>query len=334
MAVFIGRGLNDGSASGLAISRHLASLDAAWDIWSGKAATKGRIIARARLYLLFLLIRHAGLRLGEALRFTSASIDAETGLIGVKGIYRRDIFLSPAAMRPLRRILALPEAAQPDFARLDAGFVRRAFYAVAKEAGLTGAQGGPRALRYARGLELLATHMPLSLVLDYLGLDKPKQMDAFLRFANLDSPMQLASNDMTCDPRNILPVIIGSMELGAKSVSIALNTLTGLRLSCICPISIFMKREPIYGETALASILPEWIILAHKPLRQQFANNIPCSVRAIVREDIESGVLVAHEDKAKFMVAMDTSLLDSNKLAIGQPVFACFSARAINLASE
>ena len=45
----------------------LEQLTLRWEAWEKEATTTARKIARARLHLLFLLIRYGGLRLGEAL---------------------------------------------------------------------------------------------------------------------------------------------------------------------------------------------------------------------------------------------------------------------------
>ena len=48
--------------------------------------------------------------------------------------------------------------------------------------GWTGPWWGPRAIRYARGLELLDLHVPVNLVQKFLGQQKPSQIAAFLNF--------------------------------------------------------------------------------------------------------------------------------------------------------
>ena len=112
----------------------LEALSRCWEQWEAEAATPQRKVARARLHLLFLLLRHPGLRLGEALELDARKdVDTVTGMVHVPGPNSRDVLLPLSAMRHVRRILSLPEAESMgrDFLHFDQGFIRKSFYAVA-----------------------------------------------------------------------------------------------------------------------------------------------------------------------------------------------------------
>lgn len=163
----------------------LSELTLRWEQWEAEATTVGRRIVRARLHLLFLLIRYGGLRLNEAVAMNVRQcVDTATGMIHIPEDENRNIMLPLVCMRNVRRIISLPESESmgAGFLGFDQGFIRKKFYAVAAEVGLKSSQAGPRALRYARGLELLELHVPLRVVIQFLGLNNASQIGTFLTY--------------------------------------------------------------------------------------------------------------------------------------------------------
>lgn len=143
----------------------------AWEIWADEPDTVARRVSRARMHLLFVLIRYGALRLAEARSMdVHKSIDSQTGQIRITGPYKRIIMLPVPPMRHIRRIMAMEESRQASFLNIDDGFCRKAFYDVAGGAGIARTLAGPRALRVARAHELLGLHMPHSQVCEFLGI--------------------------------------------------------------------------------------------------------------------------------------------------------------------
>ena len=195
-------------------SSQLDALTVRWEEWEAEATSPGRRTGRARLHLVFLLVRYAGLRLGEALDLPVRAIDCATGMVRVRGSAPRSVLLPLIAMRTIRRIATLPEAAQPNFLRMDQGFVRKQFYAVAASLDLPPALAGPRALRYSRGLELLRQHVPLPLVQKFLGQQSAAQLDAFLRFSDGEAGRVLRAQRAMPDNENIIVGLVSRMDVG------------------------------------------------------------------------------------------------------------------------
>lgn len=108
--------------------QQLESLTLCWEQWEAEATTRTQKILRARLHLIFLLMRYGGLRLGEVLALVPrACIDTITGMLRVSGSNAREILLPVSAMRNIRRILGLPQAAEPDFLQFDQSFCAKNF---------------------------------------------------------------------------------------------------------------------------------------------------------------------------------------------------------------
>ena len=138
--------------------------------WYEGAGRPVQQCSRSRVLLVCLLVRVAGLRLGEALAVDdTADIDGSGGLLHVRGNWERVV---PLPRTGLKKILELCEAPcnvreRGRLCRLDQGYVRRIFTLRAKEAGLCGMN--PTDIRNFREQELLRQGVPLPTVELFLG---------------------------------------------------------------------------------------------------------------------------------------------------------------------
>lgn len=144
--------------------------------WRENAQGPSQQCSRTRVLFLCLLIRYAGLRLGEALAFddTEDLRPAELS-IRVKGKWARELPLPPSAMKKLEELYEAPYLVRERgrVCRLDQGYVRRLFEQRAQEAGLAHAMS-PSTLRRYRETEMLKSGLPLQLVERYLGRQNRK----------------------------------------------------------------------------------------------------------------------------------------------------------------
>ena len=248
----------------------LEALSRCWEQWEAEAATPQRKVARARLHLLFLLLRYGGLRLGEALELDARKdVDTVTGMVHVPGPNSRDVLLPLSAMRHVRRILSLPEAESMgrDFLHFDQGFIRKSFYAVAQPLGLDRAMVGPRAIRYARGLELLDLHVPVNLVQKFLGQQKPSQIAAFLNFS--DGAARRMVQNKTLGPSsgtdplcNSFLGIVEDISVGMRMASVSVRTFGDMRLGVQCSTRQFVHMEIHANQVVTVLVDPEQIVLS------------------------------------------------------------------------
>ncbi|WP_446424141.1 TOBE domain-containing protein [Mailhella sp.] len=139
--------------------------------WRENAQGPGQQCSRSRVLFLCLLIRYAGLRLGEALAFDDREDMLPLGSrIRVRGKWARELPMPPSAMKKLEELCDAPCLARERgrIAMLDQGYVRRLFEQRAQEAGLDSPMS-PSTLRRYREAELLRNGVPLPLVERYLG---------------------------------------------------------------------------------------------------------------------------------------------------------------------
>ena len=317
--------------------QNLEQLTLRWEQWEAEATTTSRRIVRARLHLLFLLIRFGGLRLGEALELDAkAAVDVVTCMVHVPGASARDVLLPMGCMRHIRRILSLPEAEGmgAEFLRFDQGFVRRKFYEVASPLELDSALVGPRALRYARGLELLELHVPFNLVQKFLGQEKSSQIAAFLDFAGGaarryvggGSPDQNSGKDC----RNSMLGTITDITLGMRSVRLEVTTFSDLRLVSLCSHKDFSRMDLHLHQVVTAFIEPDQIVIAPDPL-PGFSNGFCAPVAELHREQVETFIGIRLDDGTTLYSHQETDVLDTMRLYEGRKVWMLFPARAVSL---
>lgn len=130
---------------------------------------------RVRMWFIFMLLRHAGLRLVEIFRLEAPFLEFDPGLLrvpGGAGGRAREVPLPPAVARKLGAIWASWEGrGLPRPFRCDASRVRRALRRCALACGLAPELFNARELRRNRGLELAAAGVHPALVDIFLGRD-------------------------------------------------------------------------------------------------------------------------------------------------------------------
>lgn len=319
---------------------NLDQLTLRWELWETEAATPVRRVGRARLHLLFLLIRYGALRLGEALELDARrTVNTATGMVAVPGPNGRSVLLPLTCMRHVRRILSLPEAESmgADFLRFDQGFIRKKFYAVAEPLGLDPNRVGPRALRYARGLELLELHVPLGVVQKFLGQQKPAQIAAFLDFSGGEARRIVRAHALgragapVDDGRNSLIGIVSAVETGMRMARVHVTTFADYRLTALCPLKQFLRLELRAGQVVTALIDSEHLALAVEPVSTSLANSLAGVVRSFHRDAVEAFVEVELPDGTRLSATPETAVVDGLRLAEGKKVYALFPSRAVRL---
>lgn len=222
----------------------------------------------------------------------------------------------------MRRILTLPEAAEPGFLKIDAGFLRRTFYALATLAELPPSLCAPRALRYARGLEMLAANMEPNSAARALGFKNPLRL--------------LALQEKTGEPRvrgkreeNILAGIVTGVETSARAARVFLEITPRLNLYCVCDLEELLDVEPRTGHSAAlyappAAILPE-------PLAPTLANKMECRVIATEADPFETRLRLKINSRLSLGAVLEPDVADRVSLKNGQRAVFHIPPRALKL---
>lgn len=316
----------------------LEQLTLRWEAWEKEATTTARKIARARLHLLFLLIRYGGLRLGEALNMdVRKAVDTVTGMVHVPDPGGRDVLLPMSCMKHIRRILSLPEAESGSFLHFDQGFVRRKFYAVAEGMGLAPGMAGPRAIRYARGLELLELHVPFNVVQAYLGQQKT-QISEFLSFAGGEAKRIMQQGPAARQTQeaedNSFIGIITDIRTGMRAASVEVTTFSDLVITAKCDVKQFLNSELHLNQVATVRVDPEQIVLSSEKTPLALQGPVRATVAAVHEDAVESFLVLELADGTRMNAVQESAHLARLRVRQGSRVYLSFPERAVTLSTD
>lgn len=321
----------------------LEALTVRWEQWEAESATPARKRVRARLHLVFLLVRYGGLRLSEVLELdVRRTVDGVTGMLHVPGGNARDVLLPVSCMRHVRRIAALAgddeEAAR--FLAFDEGFLRKKFYAVAAALDIAPALAGPRALRHARGMELLELHVPIALVRKFLGLQKPSQLGAFLDFGEgaarnlLARQMRSRHAHTEHENENIFVGMVEDVRVGMRAAEVEVVTFGDIRLVAQCDLALMRRLELRENQVISLRVASGGMVLSTEPVATSLRNRVVGRVASLHADAVECFVGVDLADGTTLRAELERAAVAPLHLYEGRRVHVGFSARAVRICEE
>lgn len=292
---------------------------------------------RVRLWLIFMLLRHAGLRLVEILRLPAGSLDFGAGLVRVSGQGAgREVPLAPAVAAKLGKIWASWDGRELAFPLLcDASRVRRSLNRCALACGLPPELFTARGLRRHRGLEIAASGLPPSLVDSFLGRDAAEKK-SLLRFDAASARNMLRAHiqgHARTSARNHFRGRVTRLSRHGLLVDVSFATASGLEMearitsrSCRA-----MGLEP--GSIVIGAVKALWIE-ARPPSGAGAAgrgtNRLVGTVEAISRDESHTEILLTLDDGALACAIRPSAEMAWLKEA-GERVEIVFSSAAVIL---
>ena len=327
----------------------LERMDAAFAARVGQARNGQQRLSRLRVWLVFTLLRHAGLRLGEALAFDDTS-HIHGGIVRVHGPHGREVPLSPPAMERLRDMISAPEAQglRGQLARLDEGYLRRCLYARARECGVEPGLVSARALRTARAIELCRAGMPLKVVHQFLGQPSSDPTAALLHYEAEDARTIInyylhKEARMKTSARNVFPGRVQVLRRSGILVEVVLRTFTGLDVVSVITDESCRTLALEEGKTAIATVKAPWVILTlpsavsgearHEPATSA-RNRFSGTIAQVRRSDIATEVLVDLPEGSRVCALITTDSADTLDLQVGGQVLVSFKAFSVILTLE
>lgn len=240
-------------------SAQLEALEQAFIQWRDAAKRADSVRARLRLWLIFMLLRHSGARLGEVLALddrAAFSSVANTVRLG-DGERSREVPLSDAVYAEVVRTLESPAGCglRGDFFHVDPGYFRRICYARGRECGLSRDMVGPTVLRNTRAVEMLRSGVPITVVKEMLGQSSLDLTAPFQRFTPQDaaSIMQKSLRGRT-SARNAFTGHVVDIRTDAVMAQVVLETRSGLRLCAVITVDSLENLDLRVGSPVEATV--------------------------------------------------------------------------------
>lgn len=307
--------------------------------WFRAATTTAQTRSRGRIWIVFLLIRHGALRLGEALSLDDRTdFDFARSLAVVRGQNPREIQFPEAVMAEIRQILESPFmfGLRGEVLHLDQGYVRRVFYERARDAGLPKELLSPRVIRHSRGIELLRGDVPLKIVQQFLGQQSPALTASYLHFSREDARRIVHSHIRReamrkTSARNAFTGTINRIKRSDLLAEVEILTNTGLTVVSVITAESADNLELREGLNATATIKAPWVIVSTGEAPTSARNHFSGTVREVHIGEIEAEVIVTLDEGSTVCALITAQSAHRLKLAEGKPVSVMFKAFAVIL---
>jgi len=295
----------------------LQAFEHAFSHWKDAAKRVDSARARLRMWLIFLLLRHTGARLGEVLSLDDTqAFDHERSLVRLGGGERvREVPLPDEVFREIDDVLEGPAGcgARGDFFQVDPGYFRRICYARGKECGLPRDLAGPQVLRNTRAVEMLRTGVPITVVKEVLGQSSLNLTAAFQQFSPGDvaSIMQRAVRKKT-SARNAFVGHVVNVVRDSVMAEVDIETRSGQQLSAVITVDSLrnLKIEP--GVPVAATVkapLVNVVTCESGAVAASARNRLRATILRVTESPVLAEVLGRTEDGSDVcaLIAMDSA---------------------------
>lgn len=330
----------------------VAHLEQSFRAWMDASRRRADYASRRRLWLIFLLLRSTGARLGEVLSLDPTrdlDLDSERPSAHFSGTGNggegREVPLPGDVARALREALADPTLA-PDAAKLfdmDQGHVRRKFYERAEAAGLPRELASPSVLRRSRARQLMRQDVPLPVVQRLLGHSSADLTAAFSDYSDLEAGDIVEAylkreERRKSSARNRFFGAVSKVVSGPVVASVEITSLGGFKVTSVITRESVERLGIKPGVLATADIKAPWVQLSagEDEPRSTAANRYPATVRRILTGE-EQGDHVAAEvvaelsDGTMLAAVITCESVRRLNIAVGSPVWASFGAFSVIL---
>ncbi len=323
-------------------SKELHQLTEAWLAWTKSAPNDSQLRSRERLLLVFLLIRHGALRLGEALEINDLKdFDYPTCTIRIGGSRGREVQIPEKAMEAIHQLVDSPRMLRlrGSITHMDQGYVRKRFYAMGPLCGLDPASVGPQVVRQSRASELLQANIPLNIVQKFLGQRSPVQAANFISFTD-DDARRIVHNHLRQEAlkrssaRNAFTGTVTRLVVDRVSALVELSTLEEMRVHALITVESVQRLGLHEGQVLNATVKAPFIMIEPESAatgRTTGCNRFVGTISGINKGIVESSVVVDVAEKTTLCSVLSTDELEEYGLAKGSRVCVSFSPFAVVL---
>ncbi len=322
----------------------LLALTEAFRAWHKAASSPDRKRSRARLWLLFLLIRYGALKLGEATAVDDRfDFDFTRSELAVRGEHARTLKLPKDVSREIAKLLDDPVCAsiRGEVFRLDQGFVRRKFYDRADECGVPRERANPSVLRHSRAVELLREGIPLKIVQSILGLQSMNLTAQYVSFSEDDIKRIvnfyiLKETAMKTSARNSFTGKVTGIRQADNLAEVEVTTPSGIKVVSVITQDSYMNLGIKEGLLVTATVKAPWVILVKEDMKlKTSARNRYCGKIVKIHEgQLSAEVVVELADGTKVCSLITDESVRKLKLKTGDGICVLFKAFSVILNVE
>jgi molybdate transport system regulatory protein len=322
-------------------SAQLETLASAFRTWLQASRDERSRQSRTRLWLLFLLLRHTGMRLGEALELDDRSdIDLARGVVKIGGDSPREVPLPDEVVDALKIFFEAPMSLElrGQVFHMDQGYVRRIFSERGKGTGIPRELLNPRVLRHSRAVELLRGGVPVVVVDAMLGHQGPSCQ--YVSFSDADTRRIMThyiyeEKKMKTSARNMFVGQISAIRDG-NILSEVEETTTGLQVVSVITKESFENLGLAMGMTVIATVKAPWVVLVKEDsmLRTSARNKFCGRISAVNTGQIAAEVVVDLADGTKITSLITDESVNKLDLKVGDEICAMVKAFSVILALE
>ncbi|KUG27581.1 molybdenum-pterin binding domain protein/site-specific recombinase, phage integrase family [hydrocarbon metagenome] len=327
-------------------AEQLDALAAAFRSWTKRAVRPDVRLSRERVWVIFLLLRHCGAKLGEVLALDDRTdIDWRTGVVRFGGgqdgdALPREVRLPRTVAEELARCFDDPAflSLRGSVLHMDGGYVRRKFYERGLECGLPKELCNPRILRHSRAVELLRGGVPLTVVQTILGHGSVNLTAHYLSFTREDIQSLVSyylhkEARMKTSARNTFTGQVSQVRTGTILSEVTLVTPRGHELVSVITNESLEKLDIRKGVLVTASIKAPLVILVKDddaPV-SSMRNRLHGTVLRINEGAIAAEVVVKVDDDTEVCALVTDESVKRLGIAAGDPIWAMFKAFSVVL---
>ncbi|MDR3640964.1 MAG: TOBE domain-containing protein [Humidesulfovibrio sp.] len=326
----------------------IVQLEQSFRAWMDASRRKSDYTSRRRLWLIFLLLRSTGARLGEVLALDPTrdlALDQERPLARFGGAEGREAPLPADVVRALREALDDPELAEdaPRLFDMDQGHVRRKFYERAEDAGLPRDVASPSVLRRSLARQLMRQDVPLPVVQRLLGQSSADLTAAFSDYSKAEAGDIMEEylkreERRKSSARNRFFGAVSAVIEGPVVASVEITSLGGFKVVSVVTRESVARLGIKPGVLATADIKAPWVQLTAGDAEpaSSSANRYPAVVRRILTgeaqgDHVAAEILAELSDGTMLAAVITEESVRRLGLAVGSPVWASFGAFSVIL---
>jgi molybdate transport system regulatory protein len=327
-------------------SEQLEKVTESFRVWYNQATRPDIRRARGRVWLVYLLLRYTGARLGEVL-----VLDEEKDFDLARAVVRlpeddphreayREVQLPEWVMGELASYLAqFPDPAwRAAIFQLDQGYVRRKFYERARSLSLPHEMVNPRVIRHSRAIELLRSGAPLPVVQSILGHASINQTAQYCDFTAADVKRLITyylqkEMQMKTSARNSFTGKVTNISTGTILSEVELTTPSGNQVLSVITNESLKKLGLAPGSLVTALVKAPWIIIVKdEDLDKTSARNrFRAKITKIVAGKIVAEVIASMEDGTELCTLITIPSIKNLDLKEGDHAWFLFKAFSVIL---